>query len=288
MIDRRQFLCSSLFAALAAKAARGQVGDLPHNRPLKIGHRQANMKVEAGPGIFDVARQIPGLSGVELQVHFKDTTLWDRETALSYKTAGARAGIAIPSIAGIWPKGASLVQAGTNEENVRKAIQTAELIGSKVILVAAFGENCPKMDDEKSYGPVVSMLQKVSGAASNAGVTLGMETSLSPADHAKLVDLVNRPSVKVYYDLFNMEDYGHTGQAVPGLEVLGKRICQIHLKNGNKLLAEPGPVDWTAAVKGMKKIGYPGWFFFETAHSSPEQCIEATKKNIAFIYKNFV
>ena len=280
MIDRRCFLLSSLAASLAAK---------PAPVTLKIGHRQASMNVEAGPGVFDLARQIPGLSGVELQVHFKGTTLWDRETALSYKTAGARAGIAIPSIAGIWPKGASLVQAETNEENVRKAIQTAELIGSKVILVAAFGNNCPEMDDEKSYGPVVSMLQKVSGAAGDAGVTLGMETSLSPADHAKLVDFVNRPSVKVYYDLFNMEDYGHTGQAVPGIEILGKsRICQIHLKNGNKLLEEPGPVDWTAAVKGMKKIAYQGWFFFETSHSSQQQCIEATKKNIAFVYKNFV
>jgi sugar phosphate isomerase/epimerase len=280
MIDRRRFLCSSLLAAWAAKAAGAS---------LKIGHRQANMKVEAGPGVFDLARQIPGLSGVELQVHFKGTTLWDRETALSYKTAGARAGIAIPSIAGIWPAGAALVQAETNEENVGKAIRTAELIGAKVILVAAFGNNCPSMDDEHSYGPVVKMLQKVAGAAGDAGITLGMETSLSPQDHKKLVDLVNRPSVKVYYDLFNMEDYGHTGQAVPGIEVLGKsRICQVHMKNGSKLLEEPGPVDWTAAVKGMKKIGYGGWFFFETSHSSPQQCIEATKKNIAFVYKNFV
>jgi len=277
MIDRRQFLLSSLAASLAAKPAA----------PPPFGHRQANMSVPAGPIVFDVARQIP-LMGVELQVHFKGTTLWDRETALSYKAAGAKARIAIPSIAGIWPKGASLVTAATAEEHVRKAIQTAELIGSKVILVAAFGDNCPKMDDEKSYGPVVSMLQKVSGAAGDAGITLGMETSLSPADHKRLVDLVSRPSVKVYYDLFNMEDYGHTGQAVPGLEVLGRwRICQIHLKNGSKLLELPGPVDWAAAVKGMAKIGYQGWFFFETAHSSPEQCIEATRKNMTFVYINF-
>jgi sugar phosphate isomerase/epimerase len=284
MIDRRRFLCSSIFTALAANSARGQAGD-----SLPIGHRQASMNVAAGPQIFDLARQIPGLTGVELQVHFKGTTLWDRETALSYKTAGARAGIALPSISGIWPKGDSLLNAATAEENIRKAIQAAELLGSKVVLVVALGSNCPKMDDEQSYGPVVKMLQNVSSVAGDAGITLGMETSLSPEGNKNLIDLVNRLSVKVYYDLFNVENLGHAGQSVPGLEVLGKsRICQIHMKNGKNLLEEPGPVNWVAAIKGLKRIGYQGWFFFETSHSSQQQCIEATKKNIAFLRKNFV
>ena len=50
------------------------------------------------------------------------------------------------------------------------------------------------MDDERSYAPVVSVLQKAASAAADAGVVLAMETSLSPADDRKLIDLVNRPA----------------------------------------------------------------------------------------------
>ena len=60
-----------------------------------------------------------------------------------------------------------------------------------------------------------------------------METSNTPADDRKLIDLVDRPSIKIYYDLDNVESYDHTGQAVPGIALLRSRIRQVHLKNQN-------------------------------------------------------
>jgi sugar phosphate isomerase/epimerase len=277
MLNRRQFAFSSLFAALGSTLEAQPA-------PLKIGHRQANMTNKPGPEVFDIARRIPGITGVELQVQFQKTTLWDRDTLLSYKKGAENAGLLIPSLAGVWTGGATLMQPGPAEETIRKSIQAAEALKSRVILIAAFQKNIPDMGQEASYGPVVAMLQKVAGAASDAGVTLGMETSLSPADDKKLIDLVARPSVKVYYDADNVERFGHKGESVPGYEVLGKsRIGQIHVKNESLLLEEPGRVDWSAALKAIKKINYSGWLVFESNHSGAEQCIEATQKNIAFI-----
>jgi L-ribulose-5-phosphate 3-epimerase len=277
MLNRRQFAFSSLLGAVAARMNAQPA-------PLKIGHRQANMTHKPGPEVFDIARRIPGVAGVELQVQFQKTTLWDRDTLLSYKRGAEKAGLLIPSLAGVWAGGVSLVQPGPAEETLRKSIQSAEALGARVILVAAFQKSCPNMDQEASYGPVVAMLQKVAGAASDAGVTLGMETSLSPSDDKKLIDLVARPSVKVYYDADNVERFGHKGASVPGYEVLGKsRIAQIHVKNEDQLLEDPGRVDWTAAFKAIRKIGYQGWLVFESSHSGSEQCVEATNKNIAFI-----
>ena len=280
-MHRRQFVISSLAAAAAAAARRGAAAPLP-----KFGHRQANMEVAPGPGVFDLAKQIHGLSGVELQVFFKGTTLWDKENLESYKAAAARAGLAIPSVAGIWPPGAGLPQP-TAEEHIRKAIQAAEALRAKTILIACFEQNCPKMDQEQSYGPVVALLQKVAGAALDAGIVLGMETSNSPADDRKLIDLVDRPSVQVYYDLDNVERYAHTHEAVPGISLLKGRIRQVHMKNEDRLLEQPGRVDWAAAAKALAAIGYPGWLVFETSHSSPQQVVEATEKNIAFVTRNF-
>ncbi|SPE40780.1 exported hypothetical protein [Candidatus Sulfopaludibacter sp. SbA3] len=280
-MQRRQFMVSSLAAAAVTAAGKAEAAPA-----LKFGHRQANMVNDPGPAVFDLAKQIHGLSAVELQVFFKGTTLWDRDTLNSYQRAAARTGLVTPSIAGIWPPGASLLQPAA-EEHLRKAIQAASALGSTTILAACFEQNCPRMDEEQSYGPVVALLQKVSGAAQDAGVTIGMETSNSPADDRKLIDFVNRPGIRVYYDLDNVERYAHTNQAVAGIELLGSRIRQVHLKNENRLLEEPGRVEWAAAVKGLAAIHYGGWLFFETSHSGPQQCVEATEKNIAFVTRNF-
>jgi sugar phosphate isomerase/epimerase len=74
---------------------------------------------------------------------------------------------------------------------------------------------------------------------------------------------------------------------VPGIAILKDRIRQVHLKNEDRLLEQPGRVNWASAVKGLAAIGYQGWFVFETTHSSPQQCIDATQKNMAFITSHF-
>ena len=278
---RRQFVVSSLAAAAAAVAGRSQAAPR-----LKFGHRQANMVKDPGPAVFDLAKQIHNLSGVELQVFFKGTTLWDVQNRQTYKRAAERTGLLIPSVAGVWPPGATLLDASAGE-HLRKAIDAAHALGAVTILAAAFDKNCPRMDDEQSYGPVVKMLQEVSGAARDAGIVIGLETSHSPADERKFIDLVDRSSIAVYYDLDNVEFYGHTNEAVPGIALLGRRIRQVHLKNQDRLLEQPGRVDWAAAARGLAAIHYPGWLVFETSHSGPQQCIEATEKNIAFVTRNF-
>lgn len=275
-MNRRQFALSALTDALSKVQAQ--------KRPWPIGHRQANMTDKPGPEVFDIARRIPGITGVELQVQFQKTTLWDRDTLLAYKRGAQNAGMLTPSLAGVWTGGASLVQPGPAEETIRKSIQAAEALQARVILVAAFNNNCPKMDQEESYGPVVTMLRKVAGAAADAGVVVGLETSLSPDDDKKLIDLVARPAVKVYYDADNAERFGHEDRGVPGYAALGRqRIAQIHVKNESRLLEESGRVNWSAALREIRKIGYDGWLVFESSHSGVEQCIEATRKNIEFI-----
>jgi sugar phosphate isomerase/epimerase len=274
MMHRRAFLASVIAAAGRVRGAAD----------LKIGHRQASMTRTPTPDVFELARRIPGLSGVELQVFMKGYSLWDRDTALSYKQAAGKSGMEIPSLAGIWPSGRSLVNPEGREECLRKSIEVAELVGAKVILVASFKANCPRMDDESSYGPVVETFQRVAPMAASAGVVLGSENSLSAADNRKLIDLVGHRAVRVFWDFDNVEFYGHTGQSVTCLETLGvERMCQVHCKNEDRLLEESGRVDWKAALTGLKKIGYQGWYVFETRHSGPDQCVEATKKNIAFL-----
>jgi len=80
MIDRRNFLLTSLSAASAAWAARA---------PIKIAHREGNMLKQSSAGVYELAASIGGISGVEVQT--VRSKLWDRETALNYKRESRRA-----------------------------------------------------------------------------------------------------------------------------------------------------------------------------------------------------
>jgi sugar phosphate isomerase/epimerase len=266
--------------------ALGVCGAAAQQIPLKIGHRAASMNMVGNFDVFRLASRISGLRGVELQIAQGNPNLWDLDTVRRYKREAHRWGMEIPSLAGVWSRGVSIRNSPVAGIELLKAIRAAELIGASVILVAFFRDNCPDMNSEGSYGPVVELLKAAAGPAGDAGAVLGLENSLSPADNKKLVNLVGEGSVKVYYDLDNIEFYGHAGQAVPGIALLGKdRICQVHVKNEERLIEEPGRVDWRAAFEAFNGIGYDGWYVFESQHSGTEQLVESTVRNISFLGK---
>lgn len=277
-MHRRTFL-----GTLAAGAWSSASAAAP---PLKFGHREASMKMVGNIGVFELASRISGLHGVELQITAGQPLLWDPETLRKYKAEANRWGIRIHSLAAPFPKGVTIRTVDTAPDALRKAIATARFLGASVILLPFFRDNCPSMEDESQYGPVVKMLKQVAPEARDSGVVLGLENSLSPTGNAKLCDLVADPHVRIYYDLYNCEFYEHTGQSVPGVATIGReRICAVHVKNESKLIEEPGKLDWRAALVELKKIGYEGWYTFESSHSSAEQCVSSTARNIAFLRK---
>jgi len=294
-LTRRGFVTTAALGTAAAglAGAAGTTGAAAESEtgagrriPLKIGIRAASMRMVGDLDVIRTAAGIPGLSGVELQTTSGKLNLRDWDVVRRYKKEADRWGMHIPSLAGVWDRGVQIhsPQAGAS---LIKSIRAAEMLGARVILLAFFRQNAPDMTDEASYGPVVRTLRETAPRAADAGVVMGLENSLSPADNEKLVDLVDHPAVGVYYDLHNMAYYGHGDQAIPGVKRLGKeRICMVHVKNGDQLLEEPGPIDWAAAFRAFNEIEYEGWYVYESGHDSTEDCIEDTKKNNVFLRKH--
>jgi sugar phosphate isomerase/epimerase len=274
MRTRRNFL----FGALAAA---GSAAGWAARAPIKIAHREGNMLRESSPAVYELAASIGGISGIEVQT--VRSKLWEKETALAYKRESNRWGVPTISMGGVMPQGASLVKPSTADEPIRKAIASGELLGAGVVLVPAFRQDCPKMDDEASYAPVVELLQKLSPVAADAGIVLGLELSLSLEEHRKFLGLINRPNVRIYWDATGVDSMQHPTEGLKGIETLGDLICQQHLKNGNKLMEEPGLIEWKKALPAIKASGYQGWLVFETPHASPEACVEQTRRNVAFV-----
>lgn len=261
--------------------------------PYKIGIRQASLRNPDNPeknmvanfDTFRVARDINGIIGVELQVASGNPNMRDMEVARRYKAESHKWGLDIPTTAGVWTGGAW----GPNAIlDLILSIQATELVGARIMLIAFFRDNAPDMSDRNSYGPVVDILQSVAPRAREAGIILGLENSLSPADNKKLVDLVGDPTVQVYYDPENMYHYGHEEESVPGIKLLGKeRIAAVHVKNHGRPISYNWRVDWSKALKELTELQYEGWLIFESSHESHAQCVKDTEANIEFIKDHF-
>jgi sugar phosphate isomerase/epimerase len=150
-----------------------------------------------------------------------------------------------------------------------------------------FKQNCPDMSNPESYQPVVSLLRGMSAPAKDAGITLCLETSLAPADDRRLLESVDRPSVRCYYDAMNTETF-HPGLGVSGIKLLGPLIGECHLKNENRRLDQvPSKVNWPAAIEAYRDIHYDHWFCFETEHASRQAVIDDTVANMEFVRSHF-
>ncbi len=260
------------------------------------------MPKKPGVSCYEMGASIPGLSGIEVQT--MGSKLWDRQNALAYKKEADRWRMRTVSMGNTFAQSVTLLTPGPAEDAIRKAIQSGEILGATVVLVGGFFGTCPKMDDESSYGPTVQLLQKMGPVAQDAGITVGLELSLDTAEYQKLIGLVGHPAIRPYWDATGTDHMGHPGDGIKGLEVLGASICQMHLKNGRagflindeRHLLEKHPqsplpdrvmsIDWPKAFSLIKASGFDGWFAFETAHASPEACIEDTTKNIQYVMKS--
>lgn len=304
--SRRHFVrvgilgAASIGLAGMVNAKEGTLGILKDDRttkrlPCKIGIRQATLRNPDNPkknmvanfDTFKVARDIPGVIGVELQVASGNPNmLYDFDVARKYKSESHKWGLDVPSTAGVWSK-----KGAWNEDAVEEltsAIRATEIVGASVMLIAFFGKSAPDLSDTTFYDRIVKILKEVAPRAKDAGIILGLENSLSPRDNKRLVDKINDPNVKVYYDPENMYNFGHQQEAVPGIKILGKdRIAAVHVKNNGRLISDNWRVDWVKAFSELTDIQYEGWLTFETDHKDYELCIKETVKNIAFIKKHF-
>ena len=80
------------------------------------------------------------------------------------------------------------------------------------------------------------MMKEVARYAEKAGVVVALEDWISAEDNLRLLDAIGSDYVGVYYDARNIKSRVHDPYGEPAR--LGKRINQIHVKNGPKLMRD--------------------------------------------------
>jgi len=299
-MTRREFVTRAIAASAALPAiaqaqaqqpnAQGPTPKAPVNPVrVRVGMTDWNLGQRGDITKITLAREI-GLDGIQVSVQYPTDgkpTLRDPATQAAFKRAALDNGIQICSLA-IGNPGKSRLPMHTNPAFailLVEAVEIAHNLGTNNILLPILGDSHIDVTSQAQVDSFVAMMKEVARYAEKRGVVVALEDWISAEDNIKIVDAIGSDYVGVYYDCHNIVPRVKDIYVEP--KMLGKRIHQIHVKNANMLLSEPGGrVDWPRMAQEFYDIGYRGWYVLET-NSPSNDIIADTRANIEYVKKTF-
>ena len=288
MISRREFVVQAgIVSAVVPALVRGREAAAAPP-PLRIGMTDWNLGKRGDITKIALAREI-GLDGIQVSLTFPtdgSPHLREPKTQAAFKQAALDQGIQICSLA-IGSPGKSRLPLHTNPAAailLVEAVEVARNLGTTNILLPILGDSHIHMDNQQEVDTFVAMMKEVARYAEQAGVVVAIEDWLSADDNLRLLDAIGSDAVGVYYDARNIKSSVHDPYGEPAR--LGRRINQVHIKNGPKLMRDTDILDWPRLAQEYVDIGYRGWYVLET-DSPSNDLIADTRANIEYVRKTF-
>ncbi len=238
--------------------------------------------------IFPAAREAE-LDGVELCLGsgYVDDPLWSLPSARTTATAARDSGLDLPSFALLMLNaGGFSGDARTRErarDIVRHAIAVAHELAARLILLPFFGAGT--IEGTVAIDQVTADLRSLAPVAEQAGVRLGIETTLRAPTVVGILRLVDSRAVTAYFDIANAVWLGY--DPVAELETLSAAdaLPQIHVKDiqdrpGDRPLGQ-GRVSYPAVATALRRLGYDGYLVFETTPTA--QPATAARHNVVLM-----
>lgn len=230
---------------------------------FKVGICDWSIKQLAKVEAIEVGQKI-GLDGVQISLGTLNNNMHLRQKKIQqqYKDACEKFGMSLGGMAIGELNNIPYKSDPRAEQWVSDSIDVAEIMGVKVVLLAFFSNGDLK-NDPVGTKETIRRLKKVAPKAEDQGITLGIESWLSAEEHMDILDAVNSPNVKVYYDVANSNKMGYN--IYDEIRWLGKEnICEFHAKENGYLLGK-GLIDFQEVRKAIDDIGYEGWLQIEGA-----------------------
>jgi L-ribulose-5-phosphate 3-epimerase len=289
MLSRRTFLrqtaCGAIAASSLSDLLKADVSAKESRSQFLIGACDWSIRERGNPKAFEVAKQI-GLDGVEVSFGKPGDEFDLRKAAVreQYLAAAEKSGERIASLAMGLLNQIPYATDPDAEQWVADVVPVMAKLKVKVCLLAFFS-NGDIQGDRAKQDQVIKRLRRVAPVAEEAGVVLGIESWMDADEHLRIVEAVNSPAVKVYYDVANMKKREYDVSA--GIRKLGKEnICQIHAKENGFLLGQ-GRVDFPAVRQAIRDIGYDGWLIIEGATVSGKSMQECYQHNAKYLRSLF-
>lgn len=286
LVNRRDFV-KQVAATSVAMSGLAWAEDAS-TLPIRVGMTDWNLGKRGDVTKVALAREI-GLDGIQVSLTFPadgSLHLRDPKIQADYKRAALENGIQICSLA-IGSPGRSRLPLHTNPAAailLVEAVEVSRNIGTNNILLPILGDSHIHMENQQEVDTFVAMMKEVARYAEKSGVVIALEDWISAEDNIRLLDAIGSDYVGVYYDARNIKSRLHDPYGEP--KRLGKRIHQIHVKNGQKLMSEPDILDWPRLAEEFYEIGYRGWYVLETSAPSRD-LIGDTRANLEYVRKTF-
>jgi L-ribulose-5-phosphate 3-epimerase len=283
--SRRDMLKST--TALAGAGLFGGVWDVfaQTSGRFKIGACDWSIGMRSQPGAMALARQL-GLDGAQVSMGSveNDLSLRQPDVQRAYRDAADASGVRVGGVALDVMNRVPYKSDPRTEAWVNDSIDVAHALNVRVVLLAFF-ERGDLRNDAAGQAEVIRRLKLVARKAGDRGVVLGIESWLSAAEHAQILDAVGSPNVQVYYDVANSTQMGYDIAAE--IRQLGReRICEFHAKENGFLLGQ-GRIDFAAVRRAMDDIGYSGWIQIEGAVPEGKPMFESYVENARFMRARF-
>jgi L-ribulose-5-phosphate 3-epimerase len=279
---RRHFLALGAAGLASARLASDAFAQDARRGPaaFRIGVTDWNLRQEADPGSFALAKRI-GFAGVQVSLaggRGADRRPITQETVERYRAESQQHGVAITSTCLNILHTNYLKSDPLGPQRVSEGIALTRAIGVEVMLLPFFGDQ-GALKTTAEMDRVGDILRELAPDAQKAGVTLGLEDTISARDNVRIMERAKSDAVRVYYDVGNSTVNGHT--VIEEIRWLGReRICEVHLKDNPHFMGE-GPIDFPGVIDALADIGFARWAVLET--SSPTKALEADlRRNLEF------
>lgn len=174
-----------------------------------------------------------------------------------------------------WEKPLSAPDEATRKiglEGLLLSLRDAQAYGATSVLLVP-GVARDGVTYQQCFERSIAEIRKAIPVAQEAGVRIAIENVgnnfiLSPEQAVEYLDAINSEWVGWHFDIGNA---GRVGPAERWIQVLGKRIFRIHIKDYSAKPADPkargnarpklldGDTNWPAVMKALDTAGYTGW-----------------------------
>jgi L-ribulose-5-phosphate 3-epimerase len=178
-----------------------------------------------------------------------------------------------------WEKPLSAPDEATRKigfDGLVQSLQDAKVYGAASVLLVP-GVAREGVTYQQCFERSIVEIKKAIPVARDAGVKIAIENVgndfiMSPEQAIAYLDAINSEWVGFHFDIGNA---GRVGPAERWINLLGKRIVRIHVKDytakrpapGAKASGRPklldGDTNWPAVMKALDDIGYSGWAISE-------------------------
>jgi alpha-L-rhamnosidase len=232
-------------------------------------------------GAIELASDL-GYDGLEIdmgslgqRVTFENA-LSDEKTRGQFIAECNRLGIRFSSVAMSAFYGQSFAKRENFERLIDDCIATMQALKVKTAFLP-MGNQSDIVKEPELYNIVLQRLKIVAQKAEAAGVVIGIETTLTAKEEARLLDKINSPAIKSYVNFSAI--IKRKGNIVNELKTLGKnRIAQIHVSNTDGFWIENDPaLDMPAIKRTLDQMGWSGWLVVERSRDTSD--VHNVRKN---------